>query len=102
MLVTKFANKSKYYIHCLSMLKGKVVLANTVYDSLKNSIMHNSRQTVIQQNLKAAVKTILWDSKFCYMKISGAVTAFFQIHFLNQPPHLCPTLQLHKLKAVAL
>lgn len=41
------------------MLKGKVVLANTVEYSLKNSIMHNSRQIIIQQNLKAAVKNTL-------------------------------------------
>lgn len=64
--------------------------------------MHSSRQTVIQQNVKAAVKNILWDSKFCYMKISGALTGFFPILFLYQPLHSCPAPQLHKLKAVAL
>lgn len=36
------------------MLKGKVVLANTVQSILKNSIMHISRQTIIQKNSKSS------------------------------------------------
>lgn len=64
--------------------------------------MHNSRQTVIQQNLKADVKNILWDSNFSYIDSIGALPGFFQIHFLNQAPHPPSTLQLHKLEAVVL
>lgn len=36
------------------MLKGKVVLANTVQSILKNSIMHISRQTITQKNSKSS------------------------------------------------
>lgn len=81
----------------LSVFKGKVVLANTVlYYSLKNSIMHNFK--CYSTKSKSGCENILWDSEFCYMKISGIVTGFFRINLLHQHRHSRPTSQLHKLK----